>query len=75
MADEINVLDLACGKGGDLLKWQKANVDHVIMADIASTSIEQCKERYSKLEKESRNRHSRERLFTTEFYAADCTKV
>ncbi|XP_065674921.1 mRNA cap guanine-N7 methyltransferase isoform X1 [Hydra vulgaris] len=74
LSDEINILDLACGKGGDLLKWQKANVDHVIMADIASTSIDQCKERYAKLEKESRSRHSRERLFTTEFYAADCTK-
>lgn len=31
-SDDINILDLACGKGGDLLKWDKGRVDHVIMA-------------------------------------------
>lgn len=73
-SDEINILDLCCGKGGDLLKWDKGRVDHVIMADIAATSIDQCKERYSKLERDRRRSHSRERVFATEFFAADCTK-
>lgn len=30
--EEVTVLDLGCGKGGDLLKWQKGRVDHVICA-------------------------------------------
>jgi len=73
-SDDINILDLACGKGGDLLKWDKGRVDHVIMADIAATSIDQCKERYSKLERDRKRGYSRDRVFTTEFFAADCTK-
>jgi len=73
-SDDIVILDLACGKGGDLLKWQKGKVDHVIMADIASTSIDQCKERYARLEKEARQSRNRDRLFTMEAFAADCTK-
>lgn len=74
-SDDIVILDLACGKGGDLLKWQKGKVDHVIMADIASTSIDQCKERYARLEKESKQSRHRDRLFAMEAFAADCTKV
>lgn len=75
VSDDINVLDLACGKGGDLLKWQKGKVDHVIMADIADVSIDHCKERYARLQKESRNsRYHRDRLFTSEMFAVDCTK-
>jgi len=76
VSEDINVLDLACGKGGDILKWQKGKVDHVIMVDIAAKSVDQCKERYTKLQKEQRNnRYYRERLFTAEFFAADCTKT
>jgi len=75
VSDDINVLDIACGKGGDILKWQKGKVDHVIMADIAAKSVDECKDRYKKLEREQRhNRYSRERLFTAEFFVADCTK-
>ena len=46
-------------------------------ADIAETSVEQCKERYDNLKKGQRGgyRESRERLFTLECLAADCTKV
>ena len=32
VSDDVNVLDIACGKGGDLLKWQRGKIDHVIMA-------------------------------------------
>jgi len=84
VSDELNVLDLACGKGGDLLKWKNSGeVDHVIMADIAEVSIEQCKERYSRLKRDhqrnrnygrQRNNYNQE-IFTAEFFATDCTKT
>nr|SVE74229.1 EOG090X07I2 [Daphnia barbata] len=64
----LNVLDLGCGKGGDLLKWERGHVHHVVCADIAETSIEQCKERYAKLKHRSRQ------VFSAEFIAADCSK-
>ena len=65
----ITVLDLGCGKGGDLRKWERGNIHHIVCADIAETSIEQCKERYNTLTRQKR------RVFTAEFIAADCTKV
>nr|SVE94284.1 EOG090X07I2 [Simocephalus serrulatus] len=65
----LNVLDLGCGKGGDLLKWERGHVHHVVCADIAETSIEQCKERYAKLKSRSRQ------VFTAEFIATDCSKT
>lgn len=40
-----SVLDLGCGKGGDILKWRKANVSRVTFTDIAEKSLEECKRR------------------------------
>ena len=34
--EEMTILDLGCGKGGDLLKWQKGRVDHVICAGVST---------------------------------------
>jgi len=65
----ISVLDIGCGKGGDLNKWQKGRVDYVVGLDIAATSIEQCKDRYHEMK--GRNR---DRIFRAEFHAIDCTK-
>ncbi|XP_042214533.1 mRNA cap guanine-N7 methyltransferase-like [Homarus americanus] len=65
----ISVLDLGCGKGGDLLKWQKGNIKHLICADIAETSMDQCQERH-----EINKRKGRGGLFSAEFIVADCTK-
>ena len=40
------ILDLACGKGGDLRKWGLAKPAHVVCVDIADVSIDQCRTRY-----------------------------
>jgi len=41
----VRVLDLGCGKGGDLLKWMRGNVTHVACADVAAVSMEHCETR------------------------------
>lgn len=41
-----NVLDIACGKGGDLLKWSKANISSYVGIDISSQAIDDAMERY-----------------------------
>uniref|UniRef100_A0AAF5DFF7 mRNA cap guanine-N(7) methyltransferase n=2 Tax=Strongyloides stercoralis TaxID=6248 RepID=A0AAF5DFF7_STRER len=43
------ILDLCCGKGGDLLKWKKGFAKKVVMTDIAEISLEHCGKRYSEL--------------------------
>ncbi|XP_018006695.1 mRNA cap guanine-N7 methyltransferase-like [Hyalella azteca] len=67
----LAAVDLGCGKGGDLLKWTKANIGHLICVDIAETSVRQCKERYE-FNKQKRFGAPR---FSAEFIVADCTKV
>jgi mRNA (guanine-N7-)-methyltransferase len=66
------VLDLCCGKGGDLLKWKEGGISHLVCADIAETSVEQCEDRY----RSSKLARKRGGLpFTAEFIVADCTRV
>lgn len=65
----ICVLDFCCGKGGDQLKFQKADVDHVTFVDISAASIETCKERYWSLRSRQRNA----RVFSADFRVHDCT--
>ncbi|XP_014675833.1 PREDICTED: mRNA cap guanine-N7 methyltransferase-like [Priapulus caudatus] len=72
---ELTILDLACGKGGDLLKWRKGRIDQLICADIAATSVEQCEKRYTDmLERNSRDRRPQQ-IFHAEFHTADCGRV
>ncbi|GAW08472.1 guanine-N -methyltransferase [Lentinula edodes] len=40
------VLDLGCGKGGDITKWSKAKISDYVGADIAAISVEQAQERW-----------------------------
>ncbi|XP_041046108.1 mRNA cap guanine-N7 methyltransferase [Carcharodon carcharias] len=67
----ISVLDLGCGKGGDLLKWKKGQINKLVCVDIADISVEQCIQRYDDM----KNRcYANEQLFAAEFVRADCTK-
>lgn len=61
----LRALDICCGKGGDLRKWEKASAQHVTFADIADVSIENCKSRYDSF---------RYKKFKAEFIVADCTR-
>uniref|UniRef100_A0A672MZI8 mRNA cap guanine-N(7) methyltransferase n=1 Tax=Sinocyclocheilus grahami TaxID=75366 RepID=A0A672MZI8_SINGR len=68
---EVTVLDLGCGKGGDLLKWKKGCIDKLVCADIAAVSIEQCQQRYNDMR---RRGHPNDRTFSAEFITTDCSR-
>ncbi|GJJ15084.1 hypothetical protein Clacol_009359 [Clathrus columnatus] len=57
------VLDMGCGKGGDLQKWQKARVREYVGLDIAAVSVEQARFRWEQL---------RGKKFAAHFAALDC---
>ncbi|XP_058812462.1 mRNA cap guanine-N7 methyltransferase [Topomyia yanbarensis] len=65
----LRVMDMCCGKGGDLLKWSKGNITHLICTDIAEVSVEQCEARYKKM----RPTNEGGKFFTAEFFTADAT--
>jgi mRNA (guanine-N7-)-methyltransferase len=80
------VLDMGCGKGGDLGKWQQApqRVDLYVGLDPAEVSIEQARERYRQMGSRGGGRGGRggrgggynsrppPRLFQGEFIVQDC---
>ncbi|XP_026205599.1 mRNA cap guanine-N7 methyltransferase [Anabas testudineus] len=68
---QISVLDLGCGKGGDLLKWRRGGISHLVCADMAAVSVEQCQIRYEEMKRKS---FVNEKIFTAQFIAADCAK-
>ncbi|VDB95731.1 unnamed protein product, partial [Peniophora sp. CBMAI 1063] len=43
------VLDVGCGKGGDLSKWHRARIAEYVGLDIAAISVNQAKERHNSL--------------------------
>lgn len=67
----LRVLDMCCGKGGDLLKWQKGNITYLICTDIAEMSVEQCKARYEKI---TAHDPADRKSFNAEFIIADSTR-
>ncbi len=72
------VLDIGCGKGGDLQKWQQApqRVDLYVGLDPADVSIEQARERYGQMRKAGRTgqRWRQRNLYQGEFIVKDCFK-
>lgn len=61
LLDEYNgliVLDLACGKGGDIMKWERWPIKKYIGIDISEKSIKQAKKRRLRM--------------TADFHVLDC---
>ncbi|KAH8923283.1 hypothetical protein BT69DRAFT_1319643 [Atractiella rhizophila] len=59
----VRVLEMGCGKGGDLLKWQKTGSEKMVGADLASVSVEQARNRWLKMNPPK---------FHADFFALDC---
>ena len=71
----LRVLDIGCGKGGDLGKWQNApcQVDLYVGVDPADVSIQQAKQRYSEMPRfASRGEFRGRPLYNAHFFARDC---
>jgi len=47
--DKMSVLDLCCGKGGDINKWRIAKIGHYVGVDIAKHNISHAIERFNKI--------------------------
>lgn len=58
-----SVLDLACGKGGDLQKWQSQHITQYVGCDISLESLKTAYQRYKQLKK---------RTFLAQFLCGDC---
>ncbi|CAG8443277.1 10310_t:CDS:2 [Ambispora gerdemannii] len=59
----MTVLDMGCGKGGDLHKWNKANIDRLVGIDLAEVSIRHARKRWEDM---------KGRKLKAEFHAMDC---
>ena len=73
LPSSATVLDLCCGKGGDLLKWKEGGIEYLVCADISSVSVDQCKERY--MSRKVVDVRSGQPPFKAEFIVADCCEV
>lgn len=63
-AAPLKILDLGCGRGGDLMKWfNRHNVDTYVGVDISSASLEEAKQRIE---------GSRKKPRVAKFVLADC---
>jgi mRNA (guanine-N7-)-methyltransferase len=72
-----SVLDYAGGKGGDLHKWVKARIGHLVLIDIAEESVKQAIIRYNNLYKHksfSQADNDKTPPFSAIFICADCCK-
>ncbi|BBN13848.1 mRNA (guanine-N7-)-methyltransferase [Marchantia polymorpha subsp. ruderalis] len=67
------VLDLGCGKGGDLIKWDKASISYYVGVDVAEGSIEDARNRYNGDTDHAQNRKAFS--FPARLVCADCFEV
>jgi mRNA (guanine-N7-)-methyltransferase len=66
----ITLLDLSCGKAGDLNKWYDNKIMHVVGFDIDSDSINEARSRYSQLINNLKRKNVKQ-LPVYEFYVMD----
>lgn len=66
-------IDIACGKGGDLIKWDKAKISYYVGIDIADGSIEDARTRYNGEASHTKRRNSFS--FPARLVCADCFTV
>lgn len=60
----VRLLDLACGRGGDIHKWRALGIRHVVGLDVSKESVDEARERFTK----TRDGHS---PLTCAFHQAD----
>jgi mRNA (guanine-N7-)-methyltransferase len=67
----LRVLEIGCGKGGDLHKWQKARqkVDVFVGLDPVGVLIQQARERWARYQEAAKHG---EGLFQADFYTQYC---
>ncbi|CAG8696119.1 17005_t:CDS:2 [Cetraspora pellucida] len=58
------VLDIGCGKGGDLLKWKAAKISALVGLDLSDVSIDHAKNRWENLNIRDK--------YPAEFHVLDC---
>ena len=67
----LSVLDLCCGKGGDIPgKWKKAKLSHYVGVDLSAESVKEAQNRYIKTIVE--DARSANEAFPAIFIVADC---
>lgn len=67
---QITLLDLSCGKAGDLNKWYDNKIMYVVGFDIDSASIDEARSRYTQLINNLKRKNIKQ-LPTYEFYVMD----
>uniref|UniRef100_A0A183BND1 mRNA cap guanine-N(7) methyltransferase n=1 Tax=Globodera pallida TaxID=36090 RepID=A0A183BND1_GLOPA len=65
------VLDLCCGKGGDLRKWRIGGIREIVMTDIAEVSLNDARERFHRM----RDRRTGRPPFRAHFVPADLCEI
>jgi hypothetical protein len=45
----LSVLDICCGKGGDLQKWFRNKINHYVAVDLSENSVKNAAERFKKM--------------------------
>jgi SAM-dependent methyltransferase len=50
----LSVLDLCCGRGGDIIKWKRQNINHYVGVDLSRALVEEAYTRYQELQSDER---------------------
>lgn len=66
--ENLSVLDLCCGKGGDLRKWAKNKVTHYFGVDLSPNLVQEAQRRYMEI---SNQRRRHQPLFKAIFMVND----